>query len=469
MSFRHSVRPGTIQEQRRGGSGLCRDETRTMKRKSNLSYPPDLAVFVRGRLRKMHARAPALSALKEMIEVAFFASMRTEEAEQVLCTLVYLDMNDPDPNPPQRIVADRWSYMRLAQPIPLDVKNLVKMSKSVDSAFGAIAVHKDSNGKLVIWGVIDQQWQRTLFSTREADEGPENPGLLQVSISGVGVLEVYRGYTLLGALRQGRLAFGFSDVLKQHGPIWAIFQVAITSLVRRVQAEVGNEMFQRRNHWPNDISNYWQQSLARILLRVQRYRHGGAILVTPDTNNTGFVVKYPIKYGRLGDALYRLSVHAIKLCDTEDEIGQKFLDTYEDVMPVILHLGQVVFSNEEDDIRDEVTGCVRFIASLSRVDGLIVMNRNLAVRGYGGIINVKEEPPSVWVAGDPAGSVEKLHEINPGHFGTRHQSMMRICFRRPGSVGFVVSQDGDVRAMTRVGNKLIVWEDVKLRYESSSL
>jgi hypothetical protein len=41
--------------------------------------------------------------------------------------------------------------------------------------------------------------------------------------------------------------------------------------------------------------------------------------------------------------------------------------------------------------------------------------------------------------------------------------MMRICFRRAGSAGFVVSQDGDVRAMTRVDDRLIVWEDVKLR------
>jgi len=434
-----------------------------MKQERSLSYPTDLAVFVRGRLREMHARAPALSALKEILEVAFFANMRTEEAEHVLCTLAYVDMKNPDPNPPQRIVADRWSYVRLAQPIPLDVKNLVKVSRSIDSAFGALAVHKDSNGKLVIWGAIDQQGQRAAFVTREADEGPESPGLLQVSISGVGALEVYRGYTLLGALRQGRLAFGFSDVLEQPGPIRAIFQVAITSLMDRVQAEVGNKVFQRRDHWPDSISDYWRKALARILLGVQRYRHGGAILLTPDTRNTGFRVKYAIKYGRLADALSRLSVHTIKLCDTEDEIGQSFLDTYEEAMPVILHLDQAVFSSEKDHTRDEVTGCVRFIASLSRVDGLIVMNRELTVRGYGGIIKVKEEPLSVWVAGDPAGSVEKLHEINPGHFGTRHQSMMRICFRRPGSVGFVVSQDGDVRAMTRVGDKLIVWEDVKLR------
>jgi hypothetical protein len=411
----------------------------------------------------MHTRAPALSALEAILEVAFFASMRTEESEQVLCTLAYVDMENPDPAPPQRSVADRWSYVRFEQPIPLDVNNLVKVSKSVDSAFGALAVYKDSTERLVIWGAIDQQGQRAAFVAREANEGTESPGLLLVSISGVGCVEVYKGYTLLGALRQGRLAFGFSDVLEQPGPIQAIFHESIKNQVHRVRAEVGIEVFQRRDHWADSISDYWRRTLARILLGVQRYGHGGAILLTPDDRNTGLRIKYPIGYERLSEALYRFSVHTIKRCDAEDEIHQTFLEKHEEVMPVLLHLDQVVSGDEEDDTRDEVTGCVRFIASLSRVDGVIVMNRTLAVRGYGGIIKVKEEPPSVCLAGDPAGSTAKLQQINPGHFGTRHQSMMRICFRRAGSAGFVVSQDGDVRAMTRVDDRLIVWEDVKLR------
>ncbi len=437
--------------------------TGRMNQQKRFSYPSDLAQFVRGRLSEMRARAPALSALDEILETAFFASMKTEEAEQVLCTLTYVDIQNPDPSPPEHVVADRWSYVRFEQPIPLNVKNLVKVSKSIDNAFATLAIYKDSNERLVIWGAIDQQGQRAAFAAREADEGPESPGLLQVSISGVGAVEVYKGYTLLGALRQGRLACGFSDVLEQAGPIQAIFQVAMKNLICRVQTEVGSEVFQMRDHWPASISGYWLQALARILLRVQRYRHGGAILLTPDNHSTGLSIKYPIRYERLSEALKRFSVHAIKLCGTEDEIHQSFLDTREEVMPVILHLDQAVFSNEQDDTREEVTGCIGFIASLSRVDGLILMNRDLDVRGYGGIIKVKEEPPSVWLAGDPAASVEKLQEINAGHFGTRHQSMMRICFRRPESVGFVVSQDGDVRAMTRVDNRLIVWEDVKLR------
>jgi hypothetical protein len=448
----------------RGGYVSCRRDTDAMKSMTRLfAYPSDLAELVRSRLRAMHARSPALSALKEMLEVAFFASMKTEEAEQVLCNLAYVDMNNPDPSPPKRIVADRWSYVRFEDPIIFDVKNLVKISKSIDSSFGALAVYKNASGNLVIWGAIDQQGQRAAYTTREADEGPESPGVLQVSICGVGVIEVYRGYTLLGALRQGHLTYGFSDVLEQPGPIQSILQDTITSTVRRVEAEVGTVVFHKRNHWADSISTQWRQALARILLGLQRYGHGGAILLTPDDRNAGLSIKYPIEYRRLGDALRRLSVQTINLCDAEDEIGEQFLDKNEEAMPVILHLDQAVATFEKADTQDEVTGCIRFIASLSRIDGVIFMNRELTVRGYGGIIKVKDEPSGVWVAGDAAGTVKTLREINPGHFGTRHQSMMRICYHRPGSIGFVISQDGDVRAMTRVRNRLTVWEDVKLR------
>lgn len=43
--------------------------------------------------------------------------------------------------------------------------------------------------------------------------------------------------------------------------------------------------------------------------------------------------------------------------------------------------------------------------------------------------------------------------------------MIRYCFQVPGSVGFVVSQDGDVRVMTRVGDDLVYWDSIRLQYD----
>ena len=40
--------------------------------------------------------------------------------------------------------------------------------------------------------------------------------------------------------------------------------------------------------------------------------------------------------------------------------------------------------------------------------------------------------------------------------------MMRYCFAHHGSLGFVISQDGEIRAMTRVGARLIIWENLEV-------
>jgi hypothetical protein len=43
--------------------------------------------------------------------------------------------------------------------------------------------------------------------------------------------------------------------------------------------------------------------------------------------------------------------------------------------------------------------------------------------------------------------------------------MMRYCYAVPGSVGFVISQDGEIRAMTRVGDDLVFWDSIRLQFD----
>jgi hypothetical protein len=38
--------------------------------------------------------------------------------------------------------------------------------------------------------------------------------------------------------------------------------------------------------------------------------------------------------------------------------------------------------------------------------------------------------------------------------------MMRYCNEHPGSLGFVISQDGDIRATMRHDGRLILWENI---------
>ena len=125
-------------------------------------------------------------------------------------------------------------------------------------------------------------------------------------------------------------------------------------------------------------------------------------------------------------------------------------------------LDENVKEGEAEDCTDEITGCVRFIASLSCVDGLVLATPNLAIRGFGVEIRTKKEVESAYLAASPKARENTLHKIDPSHYGTRHRSMMRYCFAHPGSLGFVISQDGEIRAMTKVGGKLVMWENLQV-------
>jgi len=47
-------------------------------------------------------------------------------------------------------------------------------------------------------------------------------------------------------------------------------------------------------------------------------------------------------------------------------------------------------------------------------------------------------------------------------FGTRHRSAMRMCSSFEDCIALVVSQDGPVKVMKRVGTDVVMWNDVAL-------
>jgi len=94
-------------------------------------------------------------------------------------------------------------------------------------------------------------------------------------------------------------------------------------------------------------------------------------------------------------------------------------------MPVDLYLDAAVPQFEVEESNSEIDGTIWFISLLSRVDGLVLMDTNLKVQGFGVEIIVKEEPAELYLATDVNASPEKLRRLDYRHFGTRHRSMMR--------------------------------------------
>ncbi|MGC2831777.1 MAG: hypothetical protein WB994_19225 [Candidatus Acidiferrum sp.] len=215
--------------------------------------------------------------------------------------------------------------------------------------------------------------------------------------------------------------------------------------------------------WQGYVTDTWLSALRRLLLRVQGIRHGGAFLMTPDQTDQGLLVKHRISYNRLRTAIQRHSVATAQQIIASEIIGNDYMEKDIEEMPVVLHVDEWIASYDLEEIRTELGGVIWFISLLTRVDGLVLLNRNLEVQGFGVEITIRDEPTEIYAAGDALASESLLRKVDYQLYGTRHRSMMRYCDKFPGAVGFVISQDGDVRVMTKVDGKLIIWENIQLQ------
>jgi hypothetical protein len=149
-------------------------------------YPADLARHIRAYLNRKRENPPSSDVIAQLIETLFFASLRHEEAQPTLCRVAFIDRGKPDPKPPQRIVADRWKFFKLANDLPFTVSNLVKLSQAVDPWGSTLAVDADGKQGLRIWGLIDQSVHFSAFLVKESSSSPTMPGMFQAVIEGIG-------------------------------------------------------------------------------------------------------------------------------------------------------------------------------------------------------------------------------------------------------------------------------------------
>jgi hypothetical protein len=422
------------------------------------SFPADLASHVRAQLLHRKENAPSQKVLVGLFETLYFASLRREETQPISCRIAYISRGRPDPHPPERIVADRWRFFPLADDLPLTVRNLVKLSTAVDPWGSTLAVDSDSDGELRIWGLIDQSVHYSTYVFKEASRAPEMPGMFQAAIQATGEIAVYKSYVLLGSLKQDTLVKSQQRVF-QSGPVHSKLLKPIKDFQRRVRKEVGSKLYKDRDHWEATLEANWISVLCRILIGIHKYQHGGAVLISDGAE--GLNPKYSLAYDRLADALFRSSVLSIRHTAQSDHIHEEYLGKNLNEMPISLYLDESVDGTKLNDTQDELTGCVRFLASLSRVDGLIWLDFDLHLRGFGVEITVRDDPGKAVIAQNSVGT--EARKLNLNHYGTRHRSMLRYCGAHPESIGFVVSQDGDVRAITHANGRVVLWDNVRIQ------
>jgi hypothetical protein len=427
------------------------------------AFPRDLAEAVHSELiRRKSSECPQIEVLTELFEAMYFASLKREEAEAIAFHIVFLNPAKPDPKPPKNPPHDRWSCVSLTESVLMRSKNFIKMAAGSHLRTSSFAVYPNSEGHPAVWGLVDQGNRYHDYVNLDSESGPERPGLFQASVTGVGHLVAYIDYDKIAELRINVLVRRAVDVLADGAVSWAL-EPGVRAHHAAVAPRLAELFGAEGPHDTSEAPWSWLSSIRRLLLRVQNLHHGGAFLITNDSSVKGLSIKYGMKYDRIRSALERLEIAEAENLVASTEIGEEYMDKDADELPVRLHLDEAISGYDVEDIRRELNGTIWFVSLLTRVDGLVLLNQRLEVIGFGVEITTRQEPSEVFIADDIYGTESRLRRVDYQLYGTRHRSMMRYCSDVPGSIGFVVSQDGDVRVMTKVNGRLIVWENIQLQ------
>ena len=425
-------------------------------------FPCHLATLVARRLAASGLAAPPDAVLLRLFETLYFASLKTNETRPCTCTINYLDPATVGERPPTRDHDNGWTIVPFQQPFPLNVRSLLKLADAADPMVSSIAVYADGDGELFIWALVDQEVRYGDYVSLDGAEDPRRPGVFQAAITGVGAVSAFRDFALLGSLEQDNLIDRTHDVL-WGGPIHLRLRNNLdANLLDPWSGQDDSVAIAHITQMKDELLVRWQNAICRVLYNIQQYGHGGGLLIVPHCPPSNVSVKYEQRYDRLPKALFRLAQHQLAKRQLADTISS-YCNTQGDYLPCDVHFDAVQSQSELERLKQELLGCVRYIASLSRVNGFVLLDDNLVVHGFGVEARARSNLTHIHVAGDAKASVPLLREAPLSQFGTRHRAMLRYCDEDNASLGFVISQDGEIRAAMKHQGRLVLWENINVQ------
>lgn len=430
--------------------------------------PKDFASIVYGNVVKNSDSKPlSLETIESVVDAVFWTSLRKEEAESHLFNIIITTSKKVDVTPPPHIRYDRWQFIPFAEPIELNQHNLAKLGAAASSESALIVVHGPGNRQPVIIGLIDQQLAYYRSARHEMSGSLYLLPLgLVLKILGTGHLVATYNNEPIAELRGGEVLHDLPDVFG-NGPIYKALRPGFDTLLQEIYEDLSGQKAYK-TFCGRELRKVWASTFKRLLCEIRDMKHGGAILVlsTADMVEGTCKIKYLIDFERLHIAIVKQIVHTYQENQFEKVIHSEYLDRNKEVMPVDLYLEDMIARYDRQDANAAIAGSIKFISTLSKHDGAVLMSPDFSVSGFGVEVTTSEPPEKIVSVKKSSKSVLKSKPINPERFGTRHRSAMRFCWTNPGSVAFVISQDGGVRAITRLNERVVIWEDIKLLGES---
>lgn len=345
--------------------------------------------------------------LAELLDLAFYASMTTEEARRATFSIV--------------VAKTDHHVHQFSEPKPLTVKLLRKLSAACDDDGAAVAVWFDDT-QWFAWGVgLNDKTPPRSAKTRNGDNH------MTVSVRDAGALDVKWQDEVVFTYAEGK-----GDVLGEQ--LW-VADMVIAGLPAPA---------------PDRIA---MRHLVAIQRAMRRHGRGGALLVvpsTPDKVEIAYAMRrsIPMPARGLGCELHEGPLAHAAVAEETFRRGVAEID------------GEGERTSDEEFIRfstERTDAEGALIGNLTAIDGLVIVDHAMCVRGFGAKIPVLEGFGAIAVT--HVNAIDRTTtETTAGEFfaGMRHKSAASVCVAAGNAVALVQSQDGALSVMIAKDGALTV-------------
>jgi len=329
----------------------------------------------RGRSGSHVASLPDTEAIAAIMEAAFWASLRREEGYIPRISLAFVSPDEAE------------QPMRLRQPLPLDPAALTKVAPAVAPAGIHLAVWREPQGTLSVWGTV-RALPRLCFVLEVAA-----PGLLVVKHQRGGVLGKFVNVAVVEG-DQIKIVDETASSLPDCPPL-------LTSLLG----------FDSPRSWVDSVN-----ILVQLAVAMRAHGRGGSMLIVPSSpSDWRDSIVHPISY----ETTPPFTELATLARETPDDNRRKLW-------------------------REALDEAVNAVAYLTAVDGATVLSADYELLAFGAkIVRKKGSALVEQVAVTEPIEGGQAVVVNPSSLGgTRHLSASQFVHDQRSALALVASQDG---------------------------
>jgi DisA bacterial checkpoint controller nucleotide-binding len=394
--------------------------------------------------------------LEDLLSMCYQVSLLREEERPLRFRLILCepDRFAPEPGPPTGFHRLLFSEERRCTE-----HELYRLAPALDFYRSLIGVRLDEGSEGRIWGLVHSgpRWLQVVHGGRNTYQ--PLPAVLVVRVTGPGRLAVCKGLVTLATLHGGQLHSSLVDVSDSQwlpesvatvlAELWALYTAA------RARAHTPWALLE-----PSFPRILGLQVVRRIISLMRTSHHGGMIIFLPPelahsvlSANPYMTIKYPLLDEEPRQRVWTLIVG----------IMNTLAAAYGQRVEVGRAVGWAEYMASNDvtlaRLDEALFEAAHLIASLSGVDGAIVLTKRYEILGFGAeILENHDHVMTVARALDAEGEHTEM-ELSEG-VGTRHRSAYRLCRALPGADVTVVSQDGTVRFVKWRKGVVTYWEQV---------